>query len=215
MTKRFIAIAGNVGVGKSTLTRLLAGRLGWEPFFEAVDDNPYLADFYGDMRQWAFHSQIFFLSRRLRHHHELLQRPNSVIQDRSVYEDAEIFARNLYEQGNMDERDYQSYRELYEVLCAFLPPPDLVVYLRADVPTLLARIRMRGRAYEQDIDPAYLQRLNNYYDAWISDFSLSPVLTIEAGGIDFVNHRQHLDRIEAAVRDRLAGKDILILSNGN
>jgi deoxyadenosine/deoxycytidine kinase len=214
MTKRFIAIAGNVGVGKSTLTRMLAGRLGWEPFFEAVDDNPYLADFYADMRQWAFHSQIFFLSRRLRHHHELLQRPNSVIQDRSVYEDAEIFARNLYEQGNMDERDYQSYRELYEVLCAFLPPPDLVVYLRADVSTLLDRIRLRGRAYEQYIEPAYLQRLNDYYDAWISDFSLSPVLTIEAGGFDFVSHREHLDRIEAAVRDRLAGKDVLVLTNG-
>lgn len=215
MTKRFIAIAGNVGVGKSTLTRMLAGRLGWEPFFEAVDDNPYLSDFYQDMRQWAFHSQIFFLSRRLRHHHELLQRPNSVIQDRSVYEDAEIFARNLYEQGNMDERDYQSYRELYEVLCAFLPPPDLVVYLQADVKTLLTRIRLRGRAYEQDIAPAYLQRLNDYYNAWIQDFALSPVLTIEAGGIDFVTHREHLDHIEAAVRDRLAGKDVLMLSNGN
>ncbi len=204
MTKRFIAIAGNVGVGKSSLTRMLAGRLGWEPFFEAVDDNPYLADFYQDMRQWAFHSQIFFLSRRLRHHHELLQHPNSVIQDRSVYEDAEIFARNLYEQGAMGERDYQSYRELYEVICAFLPPPDLVVYLRADVDALLARIKMRGRAYEQDIDPAYLQRLNDYYDAWIQDFALSPVLTIEAGAIDFVNNRQHLDRIEAAVQERLA-----------
>ena len=211
MTKRFIAIAGNVGVGKSSLTRMLAARLGWEPFFEAVDDNPYLSDFYDDMRQWAFHSQIFFLSRRLRHHHELLQRPNSVIQDRSVYEDAEVFARNLYEQGNMDERDYQSYRELYEVLCAFLPPPDLVIYLRADVSTLLQRIKMRGRAYEQEIDPAYLQRLNHYYENWINDFSLSPVLTIEANDIDFVHHRQHLDRIEAAVRDRLAGKDVLVL----
>ena len=214
MTKRFIAIAGNVGVGKSTLTRMLAQRLGWEPFFEAVDDNPYLPDFYQDMQQWAFHSQIFFLSRRLRHHYELLQRPNAVIQDRSVYEDAEIFARNLYEQGHMNERDYQSYRELYEVLCAFLPPPDLMVYLRADASTLLERIRMRGRAYEKDIDPAYLQRLNDYYETWIGSFSLSPVLTIEAGDIDFVNHREHLDRIEAAVRDRLAGKDVLVLTNG-
>ena len=211
MNKRFIAIAGNVGVGKSTLTRMLAARLGWEPFFEAVDDNPYLADFYQDMPRWAFHSQIFFLSRRLRHHHELLQREGSVIQDRSVYEDAEVFARNLYEQGAMGERDYRSYRELYEVLCAFLPPPDLVIYLRADVDTLLARIRMRGRAYEQDIDPAYLDRLNRLYDAWIEGFTLSPVLTIEAASMDFVAHKDHLDRIEAAVRDRLAGKDILRL----
>ncbi|HHB90196.1 MAG TPA: deoxynucleoside kinase [Anaerolineae bacterium] len=211
MNKRFIAIAGNVGVGKSTLTRLLASRLGWEPFFEAVDDNPYLADFYQDMSRWAFHSQIFFLSRRLRHHHELLQREGSVIQDRSVYEDAEVFARNLYEQGAMDERDYRSYRELYEVLSAVLPPPDLVIYLRADVPTLLARIRQRGRDYERHIDPAYLARLNRLYDAWIEGFTLSPVLTIEAADLDFVAHKDHLDRIEAAVRDRLAGKDILRL----
>ena len=203
INKRFIAVAGNVGVGKSTLTRMLADRLGWEPFFEAVDDNPYLADFYQDMRQWAFHSQIFFLSRRLRHHHELLQRENSVIQDRSVYEDAEIFARNLYEQGAMSERDYRSYRELYEVLCAFLPPPDLILYLRADVDTLLHRIRKRGRAYEQDMDPNYLRQLNRLYDEWIDQFTLSPVLTIEAANLDFVAHRDHLDRIEAAVRDRL------------
>ncbi len=211
INKRFIAVAGNVGVGKSTLTRMLADRLGWEPFFEAVDDNPYLADFYQDMRQWAFHSQIFFLSRRLRHHYELLQRENSVIQDRSVYEDAEIFARNLYQQGAMSERDYRSYRELYEVLCAFLPPPDLILYLRADVDTLLHRIRKRGRAYEQDIDPNYLRQLNRLYDEWIDQFTLSPVLTIEAANLDFVAHRDHLDRIEAAVRDRLAGKDVLIL----
>ncbi len=211
MNKRFIAIAGNVGVGKSTLTRMLASRLGWEPFFEAVDDNPYLADFYQDMPRWAFHSQIFFLSRRLRHHHELLQREGSVIQDRSVYEDAEVFAHNLYEQGAMGERDYRSYRELYEVLCAFLPPPDLVIYLRADVPTLLERIRKRGRAYEQDMAPDYLARLNRLYDAWIEGFTLSPVLTIEAAGLDFVAHKDHLARIEAAVRDRLAGKDILRL----
>ncbi len=214
MSKRFIAIAGNVGVGKSTLTRMLSARLGWEPFFEAVDDNPYLADFYQNMHLWAFHSQIFFLSRRLRHHYELLQRTNSVIQDRSVYEDAEVFARNLYEQGAMSERDYRSYRELYEVLCALLPPPDLVIYLRADVPTLLERIRMRGRAYEQDIDPDYLARLNALYDAWIEHFTLSPVLTIEAANMDFVAHRRHLDRIEAAVRQKLEGKDILLLSNG-
>ncbi len=215
MSKRFIAIAGNVGVGKSTLTRMLSARLGWEPFFEAVDDNPYLADFYQDMHLWAFHSQIFFLSRRLRHHYELLQRTNSVIQDRSVYEDAEVFARNLYEQGALSERDYRSYRELYEVLCALLPPPDLVIYLRADVPTLLERIRMRGRAYEQDIDPDYLARLNALYDAWIEHFTLSPVLTIEAAGMDFVANRHHLDRIEAAVRQKLEGKDILVLTNGS
>ena len=211
MSKRFIAIAGNVGVGKSTLTALLARRLGWEPFFEAVDDNPYLSDFYQDMRQWAFHSQIFFLSRRLRHHFELLRRPHSVIQDRSVYEDAEIFARNLYEQGSMDARDYQSYRELYEIMCDLVPPPDLVIYLRADVATLLHRIALRGRDYERDIDPAYLDRLNTLYDAWIDDFTLGPVLTVQSSSIDFVHHPDHLDRILDAVEQKLAGKELLVL----
>lgn len=206
MTKRFVAVAGNVGVGKSSLTGLLAERLGWEPFFEAVDDNPYLADFYRDMRSWSFHSQVFFLSRRLRHHHELLSRPHSVIQDRSVYEDAEVFARNLYEQGSMDDRDYGSYRELYEILCALLPPPDLVIYLRADVPTLRERIRQRGREYEQSIDPAYLVRLNRLYDAWMQGFSLCPVLTIETDNLDFVRQPQHLSLVLTAVADRLAGK---------
>jgi deoxyadenosine/deoxycytidine kinase len=143
--KKFLAIAGNIGVGKSTLTGMLAGKMGWEPFYEAVDDNPYLADFYKDMRTWSFHSQIFFLTRRLRHHRQLLDHPGSVVQDRSVYEDAEIFARNLYEQGNMTDRDYDSYHELYRVLTEFLPPPDVVVYLRASVDTLLERIRKRGR----------------------------------------------------------------------
>jgi deoxyadenosine/deoxycytidine kinase len=206
VTKRFVAVAGNVGVGKSSLTGLLAERLGWEPFFEAVDDNPYLADFYRDMRSWSFHSQVFFLSRRLRHHHELLSRPHSVIQDRSVYEDAEVFARNLYEQGSMDDRDYGSYRELYEILCALLPPPDLVIYLRADVPTLRERIRQRGREYEQSIDPAYLVRLNRLYDAWMQGFSLCPVLTIETDNLDFVRQPQHLSLVLTAVADRLAGK---------
>ncbi|MGD8997067.1 MAG: deoxynucleoside kinase, partial [Anaerolineae bacterium] len=139
--KRFVAIAGNIGVGKSTLTELLSKRLGWEPFFEAVDGNPYLSDFYQDMERWSFHSQIYFLSRRLRHHWQLLQRANSVVQDRTVYEDAEIFASNLYRQGSMDTRDYRSYCELYEVVTTVLPPPDLIVYLRASVPTLEKRIR--------------------------------------------------------------------------
>jgi deoxyadenosine/deoxycytidine kinase len=141
MTKHFIAIAGNIGVGKSTLTRMLGERMGWQPFYEAVDDNPYLADFYQDMQRWSFHSQIYFLSRRLRHHRQLLDYPDTVIQDRSVYEDAEIFARNLHTQRNMSDRDYSSYRELYEVMISFLPPPDLVIYLRATVPTLQDRIR--------------------------------------------------------------------------
>lgn len=210
INKRFVAIAGNVGVGKSTLTALLCQRLGWAPFPEAVDDNPYLADFYADMRRWSFHSQIFFLSRRLRHHRQLLDHPTSVVQDRSVYEDAEIFALNLYNQGHMEDRDYHSYRELYEVLTSFLPPPDLVVYLRASVDTLLGRIRRRGRDYEQDISPTYLEQLNRLYEGWIERFDLCPVLTVPADNLNFVDNGLHLDLIIDKVQEKLSGKEVVV-----
>src|SRR3990172_573357 len=154
--KKYVAVAGNIGVGKSTLVALLCHHLGWQPFYEPVAENPYLADFYADMRAWAFHSQIFFLTHRLRIHRQLLDHPNSAIQDRCVYEDAEVFAHNLYRQGLILERDYRTYRELYDVLSGFLPPPDLVVYLRATAPTLLKRIVRRGRDYERHITYDYL-----------------------------------------------------------
>ncbi len=205
--KKFIAIAGNIGVGKSALTERLAEALGWEPFFEAVDDNPYLADFYQDMARWGFHSQIFFLGRRLRHHVMLLQRPHSVIQDRTIYEDAEIFARNLYERGALSERDWRVYRELYETLLTFLPPPDLVLYLRASVPTLLRRIAMRGRPFERAISTDYLARLNALYEEWVRCFNLCPVLTIPADRLDFVRHPRHLALIVDKVIERLQGKE--------
>ena len=212
MTKRFVAIAGNIGVGKSTLTGLLGQRLGWEPFYEAVADNPYLADFYGDMTRYAFHSQVFFLSRRLRHHRRLLDFPGSVVQDRSVYEDAEIFARVLYEQGHIVERDYRTYRELYEVLVLFLPPPDLVVYLRASVPTLLSRISKRGREFERGITAEYLEQLNRFYAAWMQEFSLCPVLTVPADDLDYVHNGTHLDLIIAKIDERLSGKEEVVFS---
>jgi deoxyadenosine/deoxycytidine kinase len=212
MTKRFIAIAGNIGVGKSTLTGLLSQRLGWEPFYEAVADNPYLADFYQDMPRYAFHSQIFFLSRRLRHHRRLLDFPGSVVQDRSVYEDAEIFARALYEQGAIVERDYRTYRELYEVLALFLPPPDLVVYLRATVPTLLHRIAQRGRAFERNIAPEYLDQLNKLYAAWMHGFALCPVLTIPSDELDFVHNGAHLNLIVRKIEEKLSGKEEVVFS---
>jgi deoxyadenosine/deoxycytidine kinase len=212
VTKRFIAIAGNIGVGKSTLTGLLGLRMGWEPFYEAVADNPYLADFYADMTRYAFHSQMFFLSRRLRHHRRLLDFPGSVVQDRSVYEDAEIFARLLYEQGHIEERDYRTYRELYEVLVLFLPPPDLVVYLRASVPTLLKRISSRGREFERGITPEYLEQLNVFYASWMQAFSLCPVLTVPADDLDFVHNGAHLDLIIAKIDERLSGKETVVFS---
>lgn len=208
--KRFIAIAGNMGVGKSALTKLLSEKLGWEPFYEAVDDNPYLADFYKDMRKWAFHSQVFFLSRRLRHHHQVLNRPNSVIQDRTVYEDAEIFAENLYRQGHMGERDYHSYRELYEVLTMFLPPPDLVVYLRASVPTLKQRIARRGRDFEQDIPTDYLEQLNDLYEEWAGSFTLCPMLTVPSDSLDFVRYNSHMELITAKIMEKLHGKETVV-----
>jgi deoxyadenosine/deoxycytidine kinase len=212
VTKRFIAIAGNIGVGKSTLTGMLGQRMGWEPFYEAVADNPYLADFYADMTRYAFHSQMFFLSRRLRHHRRLLDFPGSVVQDRSVYEDAEIFARLLYEQGHIEERDYRTYRELYEVLVLFLPPPDLVVYLRASVPTLLKRIYSRGREFERGISSEYLEQLNAFYASWMQAFSLCPVLTVPADDLDFVHNCSHLDLIIAKIEEKLSGKETVIFS---
>lgn len=208
--RKFIAVAGNIGVGKSTLTTLLSEKLGWEPFYEAVDDNPYLADFYRDMRQWSFHSQVFFLSRRLRHHRQILDRPGTVVQDRSVYEDAEIFAENLYRQGHMSERDYRTYRELYEAMGLFLPPPDLVVYLRATVPTLLKRIRKRGRDFERKVSAEYLEQLNKLYEEWIERFSLCPVLTVPSDDLDFVQYNSHMELIAAKIVDRLTGKEVVV-----
>jgi deoxyadenosine/deoxycytidine kinase len=208
--KRFIAVAGNIGVGKSTLVGLLSKRLGWSPFYEPVGENPYLADFYADMTAWAFHSQIFFLTRRLSAHRALLDHPSSAIQDRSVYEDAEVFAYNLFLQGNMAERDYHSYRELYRVLAQFLPPPDLVVYLRASVDTLSERIALRGRDYERQIEPEYLRRLNELYETWIENFTLCPVLTVPSDDLDYVAHDSHLDLIVEKIMEKIAGKDEVV-----
>jgi deoxyadenosine/deoxycytidine kinase len=211
MTRHFIAIAGNIGVGKSSLVGLLAERLDWTPFYEAVDENPYLSDFYQDMRAWSFHSQVFFLSKRLRHHRALLDHPGSVIQDRSIYEDAEIFAKNLYRQGNISDRDYGTYRELYEVLTLYLPPPDLVVYLRANTNTLIKRITLRGREYERDISVDYLTRLNALYDEWIESFTLCPILTIPADQLDYVHEDGHLDIVTSVILNRLEGKEVVVL----
>jgi deoxyadenosine/deoxycytidine kinase len=210
--KKFIAVAGNIGVGKSTLVERLAQRLGWQPFYEPVGDNPYLADFYRDMRAWAFQSQIFFLTRRLRIHRELCDQPMSSIQDRSVYEDAEVFACNLFRQGLMPERDYRSYRELYTVLTQFLPAPDLVVYLRADVATLVDRIAHRGRSYEQDIQPEYLAQLGQLYEDWIHNFSLCPVLTVPAGDLNYVANDSHLDLIVTKIYEKLEGKEEVVFA---
>ncbi|MCH7588216.1 MAG: deoxynucleoside kinase [Chloroflexi bacterium] len=215
MKKHFIAVAGNIGVGKSTLVELLSHQLGWEPFYEPAGENPYLEDFYRDMRAWAFPSQIFFLSRRLLAHRRLLDHPTSAIQDRSVYEDAEVFAQNLYLQRHMSERDYKTYRDLYNVLSNFLPPPDLVIFLRASVPTLQGRIAQRGRDYEQQIEEGYLERLNALYEAWITNFTLCPVLTVPADDLDYVAHDAHLRLIVSKINDKLAGQEEVIFDSAD
>ncbi len=209
MSKYFVAVAGNIGVGKSSLTTLLAERLGWEPFLEAVVENPYLADFYADMKAWSFHSQVFFLARRLHDHRALMEHPTSVLQDRTVYEDAEIFARNLYRQGLITERDWASYWDLYRSVALLLPPPNLVVYLQASVDTLLQRIDIRGRDFERAISGEYLERLNDLYDEWVAGFNLCPVLTIATDEMDFVQKPEHLDIIAGRIEDRLRGKEVL------
>lgn len=209
--KFFVAVAGNIGVGKSTLTELLCYRLGWKPFFEAVADNPYLSDFYADMHRWSFHSQVFFLARRLHHYHRLVEHPTSVVQDRTIYEDAEVFAENLYRQGYLSPRDYRTYRDIYEAVVTFLPPPDLIIYLKASEATLRRRIALRGREFERDISEEYLAQLNRLYDEWIQGFKLCPVLTIPADDLDFVRYTAHMDLIVKRVLDRLHGKEEMIL----
>jgi deoxyadenosine/deoxycytidine kinase len=162
------------------------------------------------MEAWSFHSQVFFLTHRLRAHHQIAGHPTSVVQDRSVYEDAEIFAQNLYLQGYIHPRDYGTYRELYETVMQFLPPPDLVIYLRASVPTLSTRISRRGRDYERSIAPEYLASLNHLYENWISNFTLCPVLTVPADDVDYVAHAGHLSLIVRKVEEKLTGKEEVI-----
>jgi deoxyadenosine/deoxycytidine kinase len=205
MSKHFIAIAGNIGAGKSTLTDMLAHEFGWQPFYEANAENPYLADFYDDMPRWSFHSQVFFLGKRLEHHRRLLAHPASAVQDRTVYEDAEIFARNLHEQGTMSARDYTAYRNLYQAVSAFLPPPNLIIYLQADVRTLQTHIAKRGRAFEAKIADDYLARLNRLYDAWIDDWTACPVLRIPMDQLDFQHNSTDWQQITQAVRGHLRG----------
>jgi len=203
MKKTFITVAGNIGSGKSSLTSLLGTKFGWTPYYESVEDNPYLADFYGDMKRWSFHLQIYFLSHRFQTHKKIVESSGSVIQDRSIYEDAEIFARNLYEIGNMTQRDYDNYVALYAVMMEFLRPPDLMVYLKASIPTLQKQIAKRGRQYEQSIPAEYLQQLNGHYEKWIANYRLGKLLVIESDGLDFVHNERDLASVEKRITDAL------------
>jgi hypothetical protein len=201
--KYFIAVAGNIGAGKSSLTKLLSARFGWKPFFESVADNPYLGDFYADMTRWSFNLQVYFLSNRFQSHKAITEGPESVILDRVIYEDAQIFARNLYQIGKMDERDYANYVELYKVMTEYLRPPDLLIYLRANVDTLVKQISLRGRDFEQGIPREYLEQLNGHYESWTQNYKLGPLLTIESDSLDFVNRKGDLERVVKMIEKRL------------
>jgi deoxyadenosine/deoxycytidine kinase len=203
--KKFIIVSGNIGSGKSSLTKILSEQLGWKAFYEVVEDNPYLEDFYNDMKKWSFHLQIFFLSKRFQHHQNIVRDPCSVVQDRSIYEDVDIFARNLYEQGLMSPRDYCNYRELFTIMVDFLSPPDLIIYLQASIDTLRRRISLRGRDYEKNISSGYLEQLNTLYEKWVTGFTICPILTIPADALDFVQSPEHLKIISKKILSKLQG----------
>ena len=179
-----IAIAGNIGSGKTTLTRLLSKHFGWKPHFEEVDNNPYLESFYEDMKSWSFNLKIYFLNSRFRQVMDIRKSGDDIIQDRTIYEDAYIFAANLYDMGLMETRDYQNYQDLFELMSSFLQAPDLLIYLRASVPTLVRQIQKRNRDYEQSIRLDYLKALNKRYENWISSYNKGKLLIIESDDID-------------------------------
>lgn len=202
---KFIAIAGNIGSGKTTLTRMLSKHYSWEPHFEVVANNPYLSDFYGDMNRWSLQLQVFFLSKRFQAHQMIVKSQVSAIQDKSIYEDAHIFARALKEGGQMDERDYENYFELYSTMTQFLNPPNLVVYVKRSVPCLKERIKERGRTFEQNIPEDYLQLLEHCYEDWISEYQLGKVLVVNADSLDFKNNPKDFDyichKIDSALKE--------------
>ncbi len=202
--KAFVAVAGNIGSGKSSLTRLLSTANGWTPMYESVEDNPYLSDFYADMRRWSFQLQVYFLSNRFRSHKSITEGTQSVVLDRVIYEDAEIFAKNLYEIGNMEKRDYENYLALYDVMTEYLHPPDLLVYLRANVDTLLHQISLRGRDFEKSIRREYLEQLNGHYESWIARYAKGKLLVVESDHLDFVNNPDDLKTVLAMIKAKLA-----------
>lgn len=208
---KFIVVAGNIGAGKSTLVELLSRELQLTPFYEPVSENPYLSDFYDDMKRWAFQSQLFYLTRRLRIHRQLLDVQGSVIQDRSVYEDAEIFAKNLFLQGDITERDFGVYQDLYQILVTLLPPPDMIIYLKTSVPVLSQRIVRRGRDFEADIPQDYLTRLNGLYESWIAHANQCPVLIISTDNLDLVARQEHINLVVNTVKEKLTGRTELRL----
>jgi deoxyadenosine/deoxycytidine kinase len=200
-----IAVAGNIGVGKTTLTKLLAKNFNWEPHFESVDNNPYLDNFYTDMQRWAFNLQVYFLNKRFRQLKEIQDSGKNIIQDRTIYEDAEIFAPNLHAMGLMTSRDFDNYSSLFDLMESFVKGPDLLIYLRASVPTLVKQIQSRGREYEASIRIDYLTRLNERYEAWISEYSSGKLLIIDTDDLDFSTKQEDLSFVIDKVNAELHG----------
>ena len=208
--RHYISIAGNIGVGKSTLVGIFADTFGWQPYYELVADHPYLDDYYADRERWGFHSQVWFLSQRFEQQQEIVDTPISVVQDRSMYEDYEVFVKGLLEQGILSHRDFRTYRRLYQALTHSITPPTLLVYLRASVPMLQRRIDGRARNSERKIPTQYLEHLNRRYEEWLRRFDLCPVLAIDTDDLDVVNNRDHrrqvLDTIRLALGRRADGE---------
>lgn len=200
-----IAIAGNIGSGKTTLAGLLSKHYGWEAHYEDVDDNPYLNDFYEDMQRWSFNLQIYFLNSRFSQILEIKKSPKTVVQDRTIYEDAYIFAPNLHAMGLMSTRDFENYFMLFNLMSSLVEPPDLLLYLRASVPTLVNQIQKRGRDYENSIRIDYLKRLNERYEAWIESYKLGKLLIIEADAYDFPDNKDHLRQIIDKINAEIHG----------
>jgi len=208
----WVVMAGNIGSGKTSLTQLLSQRLGWQAFYESVDNNPYLADFYADMRIWAFHLQMYFLGNRAHEIEYMIETGEAALMDRSIYEDAHIFVRALHEMDNLSERDFQAYTKLYSLVLDKLQKPSLLVYLDAPVSTLVDRIQKRARSIEDSIDPNYLRLLDSFYKQWIPTYSESPLLTINSENYDFVNNLEHLEEIIKAVDYCIKTRKNLVLN---
>ncbi len=200
-----IAVAGNIGAGKTTLTALLAKHYGWKPHFEDVDRNPYLTDFYEDMPRWAFNLQIYFLNTRLQQLLEIRSGKESVIQDRTIYEDAQIFAPNLYDMGLLTKRDYDNYVTLFDAFTQMVNPPDLLIYLKASIPKLVDQIQNRGREYEENIRLDYLKRLNKFYNNWIEGYKAGPLLIVDVDKLDFTSREEDFSDVVRRIDAQMFG----------